>query len=80
MFWSRFFTTPAPPSAAEAARVLAAQAARKRAADAIPYAEKRARIAAELRRSGAKSPIRPREEVVASVRADRALRKEKKHA
>jgi hypothetical protein len=80
MFWDRLFARRQPAvSASDAGRALADRAARKRAADAVPIAERRARIVAELRRSGAVSPLPPREEVVAPVRAAWALRKEEKN-
>lgn len=82
MFWHRIFRAPDAPNASDAARTLAARAARQREIDDITIAERRDRIVAELRRSGARSPIPARDDVVAPVRAARAARlnqEEQKH-
>jgi hypothetical protein len=79
MFWGRIFRAPVATTASDAARTLAARAARQREIDAITVTERRDRIVAELRRSGARSALPPRDEVVAPIRAARALRKENEH-
>jgi hypothetical protein len=76
MFWSRIFGAPVAATASDAARTLAARAARQREIDAITITERRDRIVAELRRSGARSTLPPRDEVVAPIRAARSHRKE----
>lgn len=72
-----FFTRTPRPTPSDAARTLAAIAERQREAANVAVAERRARIVAELRRSGAVSSLPPRDEVVASIRAARAHRREK---
>ena len=74
MGWPLFWRAAAAPTASDAARTLASRAARQREIDDITIAERRDRIVAELRRSGAQSPILSRDDVVAPVRAARAAR------